>query len=268
MSDLPAPLVPADVDCTDLDGFMLNAERLMASELVALSSHEVIGAALLLWCRAWKQRPAASLPDDEKVIAAFARMPLARFRKLRGEVLRGFVLCSDGRLYHRVLASEAVHAYERKIAFQRKREADAERLRNWRSSKRDETQPETQPETQTETRFVAEGQGQGQVFKYPPTPRKRGRVHGFPPGFDAFWAAYPRKVAKEAAAKAFARTRPDEATLTMMLSAIRRQAASPAWQKDRGEFVPHAATWLNGRRWEDAETPGVTVAADPFAGAL
>jgi len=155
MSDLPGPLVPSEVDCTDLDGFMLNAERLMASELVALSSHEVIGAAVLLWCRAWKQRPAASLPNDDKVIAAFARMKLPRFRQLRAEVLRGFVLCSDGRLYHSTLAAEASKAYERKVAFQRKRDTDAERLRSWRSGKRVETRNETPPET----RFVAEGQG-------------------------------------------------------------------------------------------------------------
>ena len=155
---IPAPLVPAEVDCTDLDGFMLNVERLMASELVALSSHEVIGAALLLWCRAWKQRPAASLPNDDKVIAAFARMPLPRFRKLRDEVLRGFVLCQDGRLYHSTLAKEAVNAYERKGAFQRKREADADRLRKWRSG----NARATHDETPSETRFVAEGQGQGQ----------------------------------------------------------------------------------------------------------
>lgn len=103
----------------------------------------------------------------------------------------------------------------------------------------------------------------------PPTPRKRGAsVHGFPAGFEAFWAAYPRKVAKEAAAKAFARLRPDERLLGLMLAELRRQAASAAWQKDRGEFVPHAATWLNGRRWEDADTPGGSGCADPFAGAL
>lgn len=154
----PAPIVDADVDCTDLDGFMLNAERLMASELVALSSHEVIGAALLLWCRAWKQRPAASLPDDEKVMAAFARMPLVRFRKVRDEVLRGFVLCSDGRLYHRTLAAEAIKAYGRKVTFQQKRHSDAERLRNWREAQK-EAVSTTKRETQHETRFVAEGQG-------------------------------------------------------------------------------------------------------------
>ena len=23
------------------------------------------------------------------------------------------------------------------------------------------------------------------------------------------------------------------------------------WTKDGGQFIPHAATWLNGKRWED-----------------
>jgi hypothetical protein len=166
---LPEPLTPADCDCTDLDGFMLNVERLMASELVALSSHEVIGAAVLLWCRAWKQTPAASLPDDDRINAAFAKLALPRFRKLKGEVMRGFVKCSDGRLYHRTLAAEATKAFDRKQAFRKKRETDAERLRKWRKGEGetrcetgDETRGETPGETQSETRFVAEGQGQGQ----------------------------------------------------------------------------------------------------------
>jgi hypothetical protein len=158
---LPAPLVPEYCDCRDLDGFMLNVERVMASELVAVSSLAVVGSAFLLWCRAWKQMPAASLPDDERVLAAFSKLTLPAFKKLRNEVLRGFVKCSDGRLYHKVLAVEAVNAYERKMAFQKRRNGDAERLRKWRVSSK-ETPDETSIETTSETRFVAEGQGQGQ----------------------------------------------------------------------------------------------------------
>ena len=168
MSDLPAPLVAADLDVRDLDGFMLNVERLMASELVALSSHEVIAGALFLWCRAWKQLPAASLPDDDRVIAAFAKMPIARFRKLKTNVLRGFIKCSDGRLYHRTLAGEAIAAYARKKVFIERRGKDAERLKQWRLKQdrnssqtrdeaRNETGIETNYETDAETRFVREG---------------------------------------------------------------------------------------------------------------
>lgn len=114
---LPDPPIGPEVDCTDLDSFMLNTERLLGSELVAVSSHAIIGAAVLLWCRAWKQRPAASLPDDERVLAGFAGMQLARFRKVRDKVLRGFVKCSDGRLYHPVLAAEAAVAYHKMKIF-------------------------------------------------------------------------------------------------------------------------------------------------------
>ncbi len=146
MSELPDPLVPTHVDCTDLDGFMLNVERLMASELVALSSHEVVAAGLFLWCRAWKQTPAASLPDDDRVNAAFSRLSPARFKKLKSEIMRGFIKCADGRLYHRVLAEEALRAFEKKTAFRRKRETDKERLKKWR-----ETQDETRFETNHET---------------------------------------------------------------------------------------------------------------------
>ena len=152
------PLVSPEVDCTDLDCFMLNVEKLMASELVALSSHEVVGAALFLWCRAWKQKPTASLPDDDRVNAAFARLPVARFKKLKAEIMRGFVKCDDGRLYHRTLAVEAVAAYARKTAFRDKREKEAERLRKWRLAQ-GETRLETPTETHGETRFVPEGQG-------------------------------------------------------------------------------------------------------------
>lgn len=102
-----------------------------------------------------------------------------------------------------------------------------------------------------------------------PKPRKRGRgvVHGFPPGFEAFWSAYPRKDAKDGAAKAFARIGPDEALQAAILAAVERQKASDQWTRDGGKFVPYASTWLNGRRWED-ELPGTSKADDIFAGAL
>jgi uncharacterized protein YdaU (DUF1376 family) len=95
----------------------------------------------------------------------------------------------------------------------------------------------------------------------PPNPRKRGRVSDFPPGFDRFWDAYPRKAAKAAASKAFARLRADDALLALILAAVARQSASEQWRKDGGEFIPYPATWLNGRRWEDLDA---MPDADPY----
>jgi uncharacterized protein YdaU (DUF1376 family) len=100
----------------------------------------------------------------------------------------------------------------------------------------------------------------------PPNPRKRGQVSEFPPGFDAFWSAFPRKQAKPAAAKAFARLRADESLLARMLDAVAQQAASEQWRRDGGQFIPLPASWLNGHRWEDAPLSAVS-GSDIFAGA-
>lgn len=75
-----------------------------------------------------------------------------------------------------------------------------------------------------------------------------------PTPFDVFYAEYPRKVGKANAAKAWNKIKPDEVAQQRILAAITVQRASDQWSKDGGKFIPHPASWLNGRRWED-ETP-------------
>jgi predicted phage replisome organizer len=69
--------------------------------------------------------------------------------------------------------------------------------------------------------------------------------------FGQFWAAYPRKVAKQAALKAYTKLAPNEDLFNTMLTALARQIESEEWQRDNGRYIPYPATWLNGRRWED-----------------
>lgn len=69
--------------------------------------------------------------------------------------------------------------------------------------------------------------------------------------FDAFWSAYPRKVAKEKARESFEKLNPDDGLLAVMVAALKTQSLDPDWQKEKGKFVPHASTWLNGARWMD-----------------
>ncbi|MEZ5781186.1 MAG: helix-turn-helix domain-containing protein [Rhizobiaceae bacterium] len=68
------------------------------------------------------------------------------------------------------------------------------------------------------------------------------------PDFDDFWQAYPNKVGKPVAIKAFLKAKPDMAAL---MDGLAKWKASPGWQKDRGRFIPHPTTFLNQRRWED-----------------
>jgi hypothetical protein len=75
--------------------------------------------------------------------------------------------------------------------------------------------------------------------------------------FDAFWQAYPRKVGKDAALKAWRKRRPDRALLDAMLRALDWQRNSPQWRKDDGQYVPYPSTWLNQGRWQDEPPHGV-----------
>ena len=72
--------------------------------------------------------------------------------------------------------------------------------------------------------------------------------------FEIFWKEYPRKIAKQNALKAWLKLNPDSALAGVILDAVRRQKNNPGWLKDGGQFIPHPATWLNGRRWEDETT--------------
>jgi hypothetical protein len=69
--------------------------------------------------------------------------------------------------------------------------------------------------------------------------------------FTAFWAAYPRKTAKDKARLAFPRAIA-KASLATMLAALSRQRE---WEQWRRGVIPHPATWLNQARWNDEEPP-------------
>jgi uncharacterized protein YdaU (DUF1376 family) len=139
MSELPEPLTTVDHNIEGFQGFMLDTDRLLASELWALSTGEEFKAAMSLWCRAWKQSPAGSLPDDEKVLAAFSGAH-ARWRKVRDAALRGFVKCNDGRLYHRFLCEDVVRAANKKSERNERTKAATEARKKQRDVQRDDKQ--------------------------------------------------------------------------------------------------------------------------------
>lgn len=70
--------------------------------------------------------------------------------------------------------------------------------------------------------------------------------------FARFWSAYPRKTAASRAKEAFKRINPDDALLASMLSALSTQKTTEQWLRG---VIPHAATWLNQRRWDDEVKP-------------
>jgi hypothetical protein len=77
--------------------------------------------------------------------------------------------------------------------------------------------------------------------------RKEVRTSVYSEDFTDFWTAYPRKLQKGAAWKAYQaacrRAKPGE-----ILEACRMFSKSP---QGKGEYCPYPATWLNGSCWED-----------------
>lgn len=86
----------------------LDTIRLLDSDFCALTTGDEFKAAVRLWCKAWAQSPAGSLPADDRVLAHLSGAG-TRWQKVKTMALRGWVVCSDGRLYHPVVA-EQVHA--------------------------------------------------------------------------------------------------------------------------------------------------------------
>lgn len=116
----PAPLVAAEVDLRDFAFMPLDVQRLRDSDLASDETPEACWAAVLLWCASWHQVPAGSIPNSDEWQAkqagykAQGRIAPA-WRKVRTGALRGWVLCSDGRLYHPVIAEKAVDAWRSKL---------------------------------------------------------------------------------------------------------------------------------------------------------
>lgn len=72
--------------------------------------------------------------------------------------------------------------------------------------------------------------------------------------FERFWSAYPKKLNKKDALKAFQKVNVGIETL---LDAINAQKNSQQWRKEGGQFIPYPATWLRGEQWENTLTPSL-----------
>ena len=66
-----------------------------------------------------------------------------------------------------------------------------------------------------------------------------------------FWSAYPKKIGKGAAFKAWKKIKPDTELGTRIVDSVLAHADLPAWKKDGGQYIPHPSTYLNQERWED-----------------
>lgn len=65
--------------------------------------------------------------------------------------------------------------------------------------------------------------------------------------FNKFYSSYPKKVGKAQALKRFISLKVDDDLFEAIMSALENH--KKIW--DDPQFIPHPATWLNQKRWED-----------------
>lgn len=82
--------------------------------------------------------------------------------------------------------------------------------------------------------------------------------------FEKFWAAYPRKEAKELARSVWFKLhrQGNIPVLSSLISVLEKFKVCGQWLKEHGRYIPQCVNWLKGRRWLD-ENLDAAVQATP-----
>ena len=213
------------------------------ADTVRLST-EQHGAYLLILMDYWRNGPP---PDDDKVLAQITGLSLARWKAHR-PVIQGF-FAVDGVWRQKRADKEMDRAVklQETLSGRGKKGADA----RWsKDSPSNATAMQQAMQQAMPGTMLADAPSPSPT---PSTTTKSKTLSANADGvFQKFWQAYPRKTAKKKASDIFKRLRVDDALLASMLTALRAQGGTDQWKRG---IIPHAATWLNQRRWEDEVTP-------------
>ena len=180
-ADLPAPMTEVACDLRDFPFMPLHVDRLRTSRAWLKAKRIPFMAFYLinLWSAAWHEVPAGSLEDDDDVLANIAQADDRSWKKVRDEVMRGWVKCSDGRLYHPTVAELARDGWKRKQDQRQRTEAARQSRLQGRQQRLSPPSTGNVTTSVTEnkssvtdnvTGSKGQGQGQGQGQGHTPNP--------------------------------------------------------------------------------------------------
>jgi uncharacterized protein YdaU (DUF1376 family) len=280
------PLTPANCDLRDFAFMPLEIGRLRRSKawLFAKRQPELGFYMMNLWTASWHELPAASMENDDDVLADAAMCPPERWSEVKAKVMHGWVLATDGRWYHPVVAEKARDSWAAKVS-QRQRTANATAARRAKSSNvqtlddnrnderhvdrngdrhverndernisRDDVRDVDRDADVTSTKGQGEGERQGESnvegkpsTNTPSTIPQNVSRENIDAEFDAWYEIYPAKKGRGQAVKAYklARKKTDASAL---LAGALRYRDDPARNP---QFTKYPATWLNGECWND-----------------
>jgi hypothetical protein len=235
------PLTPAGLDLRDFDWMPLDVMRLRDSDLAVLATGDAFRAAVLLWCAAWHQVPAGSLPADNRLLANLAGYgrDLDGWASVKADAMRGFVECSDGRFYHPIVCEKAIEADDQRNKQRKRTEAATSARRN---GKRDDCRNDPPGDARNEVHLTLPNPTLPKESKTPAKEQARADDD-----FEDLKKAYPRRAgnygwkAAERKFNSLVKTGVDPKII--IAAAIRLGQALKS--KVGTEFIPMPASWLN-----------------------
>lgn len=120
-------------------------------------------------------------------------------------------------------------------------------------------------QVQSKVPVIGNGNGSESESEKRETGTRPDGAGGVPSGFDRFWEAYPRRVSKQDALKAWGQLAPDDDLVDLIVAGVERWKTCDQWTRDGGKFICYPATFLRGRRWEEDDNPDVPPAPGPGA---
>lgn len=195
------------------------------------------------------------VPNDERKIAALLHTSMQRARSIWSTVSREFLSCDDGLLRCPRLSGVRVNDTA-------KREDLADRGRNGAGVRYGRSYDYGDSQGDSRSHGHGNGSSSGSGGSSPSESSLKGPLNPAigrltsagdapDPDFDAFWLAYPRKVGKLNAHKAWRQTKRLRPPLAAILGRLDALRSSPQWTRDGGQYVPHPGTWLRRGGWED-----------------
>lgn len=206
---------------------------------------------------------AGPLPADEAVLARMLMVPLPEFRKLWRVVGAKFEATEYGFVNRRLEHERGQQAAFRE---QQKAKGQASAKARWGNQTGNpkvttvtpRLQPEGQPEGNSSNCTLLSASSEDQKQKTPRTKRAEPAE-----GFEEFWLAYPLKVAKVDALKAWNRIAPNLELRGRIHASLLWQAPDLTFEKDGKIKGTYPASWLNAERWNDEQPARAAVSRPP-----
>lgn len=219
----------------------------LGSQDIDMMTAEQTGAYISLLARSFNCSPECCLPNNDRLLQRWSKMTETDWESQKDAVLSKFDEIENGQY----LRNEKLWRTYQTQRDKQQQAIDAAKARWEKDSRKPSPSVPTGPTTPAEE--ATEDLASGGANNLPESHGQGGgnsKPRAYTAAFERFWAAYPNRTGKLAAARAFEKAR-KMADVDTIVAAVDAHCDSDKWNKEGGRFIPNPATWLNQGRWDD-----------------